>query len=211
MTYVTLLYQRAETEEELRSCAVFQRKLFEAMVTEYGMMWDDILFPCADARSVVVAQSLSEPSVFGTHALINSQDISEIRSIADKVTKETGCTVQPHVKLIPLEPESIKKAFRVTPKERKGAEGRLVCGDFAQMILSVGDTWKIRDAARKFLSYVETVSDKSGKSIIGLIGGIAVFDTDESKASLASNIYAQKTGFPAKAKIYTSPKRRATE
>lgn len=74
MTDAMLICQKPTNTDELRSCALFQRKLFEILTAEYGLLWNEILFPCADSRSVTVAQKLNEPSVFGTHAVISASE-----------------------------------------------------------------------------------------------------------------------------------------
>ncbi len=198
MTNAMLIYQKPTSEKELRACAVFQRKLFELLVTEHDLMWDEILFPCADARSVIAAQRLGEPSVFGTHAIISNAGEEAIKKAAQKAAEQTECSTAYKIKKLIDEPDAVKKALAVSAK---GFEGLLICADFASLVSGCDENWKIRDISRKFLSFAETANDKTGKGLAGLLGGKAVFAAGEEQTEIISKIYTQKTGSNAKAKI----------
>ncbi len=198
MTDVKLIFQKPTNAEELRSCALFQRKLFEILTKDHGLMWDEILFPCADARSVLAAQNLGEPSVFGTHAIICHKEKEVIDNAAKKAAKETQCHIKYRIKSMDSEPNSIKKALHLPVK---GFEGMLVCADFSQLVSGCDENWRIRDCSRKFLSFAETANDKAGKSLVGILGGKAVFDAKAELAETISRIYTSKTGCMTKVKI----------
>lgn len=198
MTDAMLIFQNPTTAQELRSCALFQRKLFELLVTENGLMWDEILFPCADARSVLVSQSLGEQSVFGSHAIIRCTEETALKNTAKKAAELTSCQIPFRFKKLESKPDSIKKAISIFAK---GFENLLICADFALLVSGCDENWKIRDASRKFLSFAETANDKTGRSLVGILGGKAVFETAEENSQIISKIYTQKTGSTAKIKI----------
>lgn len=206
MNGAKLIYQKPKNSEELRSCALFQRKLFEVLINKYDLMWDEILFPCADSRSVVVAQKLDELSVFGTHAIISGIDENDLSSAAKAAAGLTGCKLAYSIKKISGDPDSIKKALRAPLND---FEGMLICGDFSELVSGCDENWKIRDQARKFLSFTETANDKTDKSFSGLIGGKAVFCGNEENIEKISKIYEAKTGVQAKAKIHKAVRRSA--
>ncbi len=199
MTNAKLIYQKPTNEDELRSCAVFQRKLFELLTDENGLMWDEILFPCADARSVLVAQKLNEPSVFGTHAIISTVDEKTLKKAAKSAAEQSECKVPYRIRQISDEPDSIEKALHIS---LKGFERKLICGDFAKLVRGCDENWKIRDFARRFLSFAETANDKTGKSFIGILGGKAIFSAGEEHIEAVSKIYTSKTGHSPSAKIH---------
>ncbi len=198
MTDAILIYQKPTTAQELRSCALFQRKLFEILTAENSMMWDEILFPCADARSVLVSQNIGEQSVFGSHAIVKCTDRAVLENAAEKAAEITACQIPFKVKKIESKPDSIKKALAVSAK---GFENLLICADFAQLVSGCDENWKIRDTSRKYLSFAETANDKTGRSLVGILGGKAVFETDEENSQIISKIYTQKTGTEAKIKV----------
>lgn len=195
MTNALLIYQKPKNAEELRSCAVFQRELFELLVKENSLMWDEILFPCADSRSVTVAKSLNEPSVFGTHAIISAVDEKPLKSAAKTAADLTKCEVSFKIKVLENTPDAVEKALKTS---FTGFQNEFICGDFSSLVSGNDENWKIRDTARKFLSFAETANDKTGKSFIGLLGGKAVFEKKEDSADKILKIYEQKTGTKAK-------------
>lgn len=206
MNGTMLISQKPKNQDELRSCAVFQRKLFEILVKDHALMWDEILFPCADSRSVVVAQKLNEPSVFGSHGIISSIEEETLKAAAVSASEQTGCNIPYRIKAIGNEPDSVLKALK-TPL--KGFEETAVCGDFSDLVSGRDENWKIREQARKFLSFAETANDKTGKSFIGLLGGKAIFCGKEENIEKISKIYESKTGVQAKAKIHKAVRRSA--
>ncbi len=204
MTDAKLIYQKPKNEEELRSCAIFQRKLFEILVKDCGLMWDEILFPCADSRSVTVAQSLGETSVFGSHAIISISDGWKLEAAAKSAAEQTGCSVAYRIKELDGEPDAIEKALKIS---LSGFEGLLICGDFSSLAKGSDENWKIRDISRKFLSFIETANDRAGKSFAGILGGRAVFSAGEERSERISALYESKTGTKSKIKIHKAVRR----
>ncbi len=206
MNGAMLISQKPKNQDELRSCAVFQRKLFEILVKDHALMWDEILFPCADSRSVVVAQKLNEPSVFGSHGIISNVEVKALKRAIDAAAEQTGCSLLCTIRTIGDEPDSVLKALKIP---LKGFEETAVCGDFSDLVSGRDENWKIREQARKFLSFAETANDKTGKSFIGLLGGKAIFCGNEENIEKISKIYESKTGVQAKAKIHKAVRRSA--
>lgn len=198
MTDAMLICQKPTNTDELRSCALFQRKLFEILTAEYGLLWNEILFPCADSRSVTVAQKLNEPSVFGTHAVISASE-ELLGRAAQSAALLTGCTVPYSIKPLKNKPDALQRALRASAK---GFENLLVCGNFGEIVGGCDENFKVRDSARKFLSFAETANDKIGRSLVGILGGKAVFDTSAENAEKIAKIYEAKTG--SKMKLYKS-------
>lgn len=190
MTNAMLICQKPANADQLRLCALFQRRLFELLVTEHNLMWDEILFPCADSRSVTVAEKLNENAVFGTHAIISNADKDIIAAAAEKAAVLTECSIPYKISELKSEPEAIKKALRISAK---GFEEYTAAGDFSSVSGGCDENWKIRDNARKFLSFVETAGDRTGKSFVGILGGKAVFE-HRADIEIISKIYESKTG-----------------
>lgn len=193
---------KAENTEELKKCAWLQREMFLFLMKDSPVTYAQILFPYADERSVFTARELEEKPLFGTHAVFCGVEREMLAFASDAARKaffdafsEEAPTVE--IKTISREKSSVERFLG-----RKVMKGALNSGFFAAAIPSQCEHWQIRDAARRFASFVDIAESKSKGAAVGMLGGRLIMETEKDFSKTADKLYRMKTGEKSETRYY---------
>lgn len=181
-----VIEQSAANIEELKECALFQRNMLKFLMSTYSITYSQILFPYADERNLFTASELGEKPIFGTHAIVSGMEKEWLEAAASGKAK---------IRRIKRSRSALESALRASP-----FGGVMLCGSFSELPADCAD-WQIRDAARKFASFADIVETKTKGGAAGILGGRLVLCCDDDFKSKANELYIQKTGGKAKARI----------
>ena len=181
------------TEEGTTFCSGLTAKVLRVLIAEKNVLYQQILYPYADALSLSGRRGTESTGIFGTHTLLRNIDGAAVEEAIARVRETEGCLTPPcEITSFTLTDGSVKSSD-VAAFLRCNAGTLAGAGDFSAMLSGYLPHWRIRECARVFASFSEMAYRAAGGCVCGLLGGRLILTRDASPTEAAS-IFTLKTG-----------------
>ena len=179
------------TPENISLCSEYSIRFFSGLMKEHGVIFNQILYPYADALSLSGKPGTESTWVFGTHILIRNVEGGAASSILEEIKP---CQAGWELEELPvIDGEAMSRDIA----EFLGADEECqlpAVGEFSRMLGGFVPHWRVREAARLFASFTEMSYRRSKGELVGLLGGRLILTPECDCSEALSSIFTQKTG-----------------
>lgn len=184
-------------EQHIEICSVISRSVFQYLIDNCPVTFNQILYPYADMLSLSYQRGTESTKIFGTHMILRGIEEDFVASaLFHGLEAVTDNDWQPDVTVHHFWlNDGCAAAEEIAAFLECGCDVPTV-GDFAKMLSGFVAHWRIREAAKVFASFSEMSYRVSKGAVCGLAGGrLALrWDIEPHIIEKLNNICFQKTG-----------------
>ena len=186
----------APTEDNLSFCSRLSAKVMSELVKRRNVLFNQILFPYADALSLSGKPGTQSTRIFGTHMLLRNVTRKLVEEVIQNCFTEEGLILPPEYEIVEFNlTDGAAKAADLAGFLNKGEECSLPgAGNFAGMMSGYLPHWRIRERARVFASFSEMAYRIARGEISGLYGGRLILTPQCRCWDAIESVFVQKTG-----------------
>ena len=195
--------------DAVAACSELSWRFFRRLIGNRRAVFNQILFPYADALSVSGNPGTESTRVFGTHILLRNippeAAAGSLESSREDFTETAPESLPPYEIIeFPLTDGCVMSADIaefLSPAEEfpspAAPDGMTQAGDFSLMLGGFLPHWRIRECARIFASFTEMAYRATHGEISGVYGGSLLLPSASPCLPAVREIFSIKTGCKA--------------
>ncbi len=171
----------AELSSEI--CSAAMKSLLVRLFASGKITYSQFLYPYADSL-LLSDENCGVSCFFGTHALLCGVEGELLNSCIDD-------DVRPEIIELDYSAADITRFFDISDRL---SDADMLIGGFEEMLQDSIHPWFIRDRARRFCSFAETIARMKQCAVCGTVGGYVAVKTENKTCDDFIELYASKTG-----------------